>query len=89
MAQERMMLPHTLTLTDRRQLSMTGVTEVVSFDESAILLRTDQGDLLIQGTDLQLKSLLPDSGQITVDGTVSALSYEQPRQGGWLRRMMK
>ena len=33
-------LPHKLTLNERRQLTMTGVTEVISFDESAVVLNT-------------------------------------------------
>lgn len=86
MAEER--LPHTLTLKERRQLTMTGVTEVVSFDDSAVVLVTGLGTLTIHGQQLQLKTLSLDGGQVAVDGTVSALIYEEPRQGGsWLRRL--
>ena len=45
-------LPHKLTLNERRQLTMTGVPEVVSCDESAVVLHTSLGTLLIQGRDL-------------------------------------
>lgn len=89
MAQESMALPHSLTLTDRRQLSMTGVREVISFDENAVLLRTELGELLIQGNELHLKSLSPDNGLITVEGNVAAMTYNEPRQTGWLRRVLK
>ena len=88
MGDERMQLPHKLALNDRRQLTVTGVTEVVSFDENAVLLRTEQGDLLVQGRDLQLRQLSLDGGQVAVDGTVAAMLYEEPRQGGWLRRLL-
>ena len=88
MADDAMKLPHKLTLHERRQLTMTGVSEVVSFDENAVVLRTELGMLTVQGTDLQLKTLSVDGGQVTVDGTVSALSYEEPRHtGGLLRRL--
>lgn len=88
MGEERMTLPHKLTLNERRQLSMTGVSEVVSFDENAIILRTELGMLTIQGQNLQLKTLSLEGGQVAVDGTVSALNYEDPRQsGGWVRRL--
>ena len=40
-------LPHKLTLNERRQLTMTGVTEVISFDETAAVLHTSLGTLLI------------------------------------------
>lgn len=87
MAEERN--PHKLTLDERSKLTMTGVTEVVSFEENAVVLRTSLGTLVVHGRDLQLKTLSLDGGQVAVDGTVSALVYEEARQsGGWLRRML-
>lgn len=87
MAQEH--LPHKLILNERQQLTMTGVTEVVSFDDTAVVLRTDLGTLVIQGRELQLKTLSVEGGQVAVDGAVTSLSYEEPRsQGGWLRRLL-
>lgn len=89
MGEDRVQMPHKLTLNERRQLSMSGVSEVVSFDESAVVLRTQLGILTIHGKDLQLKNLSLEGGQVAVDGTVSALIYEEPRQqsGNWLRRL--
>ena len=85
-----MALPHKLTLDQRNSLTMTGVTEVVSFDENAIMLRTGQGDLLIQGSGLQLRQLSLEGGQVAVDGSVAAMVYEEPRPvGGWLRRLLE
>ena len=78
-------LPHKLCLNERRQLTMTGVTEVVSFEENAVVLHTGLGTLIVQGKDLQLKTLSLEGGQVAVEGTVSALIYEEPRVGGWRR----
>ncbi len=86
MAQEQ--LPHDLTLQRREKLTMTGVTEVVSFDETAVVLHTALGLLMVHGQGLQLKQLSVDGGQIAVEGSISALIYEEPRQGGWLRRLL-
>ena len=83
MAEEH--LPHKLQLSERKTLSMTGVTEVVSFDETAVVLQTSLGLLIVQGQQLQLKNLSLDGGQVAVEGNISALSYEEPRQGGWRR----
>lgn len=88
MAMEEQRLPHKMQLNERRELTMTGVTEVVSFDESAVVLRTSLGSLLIQGKQLQLKTLSLDGGQVAVEGTVSALVYEEPRQTGFWRRLL-
>lgn len=84
-----MALPHKLTLNDRRKLSMTGVTEVVNFDETTVVLRTQLGMLVVNGQDLQLKTLSPEGGQVEVEGSIAALHYEEARTpGGWLRRLL-
>ena len=81
-------LPHSLSLNERRKLSVTGVTGVVRFEDTAVVLKTSLGTLIIQGRQLQLKTLSVDGGQVAVEGTVSALGYEEPRQsGGWMRRL--
>ncbi len=72
-------LPHSLSLQERSRLEMTGVSEVVSFDEGAVILHTDLGTLIIEGEHLQLKTLLPEGGQVRVDGQISSLRYEQNR----------
>ena len=78
-------LPHKLSLNERKELTMTGVTEVVSFEENAVVLRTALGTLIVQGSGLQLKTLSLEGGQVAVDGNISALIYEEPRLGGWKR----
>lgn len=87
MEQEQM--PHKLQLSERQKLTMTGVTEVVSFDENAVVLQTSLGTLLIQGQGLQLKTLSLEGGQMAVDGTVTSLTYEEPRQDGLFRRLFR
>ena len=78
-------LPHKLQLNERKKLTMTGGTEVVSFDETAVVLQTSLGLLIVQGQQLQLKNLSLEGGQVAVEGDINALSYEEPRQGGWRR----
>lgn len=87
MATEQLEMPHKLTLNQRKALNMTGVTEVVSFDENLVVLRTCMGDLLVHGEQLQLKTLSTDGGQVAVEGQIRALIYEQRRNDGWLRRL--
>ncbi len=80
-------LPHKMQLNERRQLTMTGVTEVVSFDEDTVVLQTSLGTLIVQGKELQLKTLSLEGGQVAVDGSISALIYEEPRPAGVWRRL--
>ena len=88
MSMEQVILPHKLTLNERKNLTMTGVTEVVSFDDTAVILKTALGTLVVQGKDLKLKTLSLDGGQVAVDGEISALIYEESKpSGGVLRRL--
>ena len=50
MNEQKPTLPHKLTLNDRRDLILTGVSEVLSFDEDSVTARTDLGILEIQGS---------------------------------------
>ncbi len=89
MEQMHLPLPHKLTLSERKNLTISGVTEVVSFDESAVIVHTDLGTLVIQGHGLQLKTLSPEGGQVVVEGSVGAMYYEERAStGGWLRRLL-
>ena len=88
MVREEITMPHKLALSERKQLTMSGVSEVMSFDDTAVVLRTALGVLTVQGKDLQLKDLSLDGGNVAVEGDIGALYYEEPRQpGGWLRRL--
>lgn len=78
-------MPHSLSLEERSRLTMTGVTEVISFEETSVVLHTALGTLVVQGNDLKLKTLSLEGGQVAVDGHISALIYEEPRLGGWRR----
>ena len=74
--------PHKLSLEERKKLAVSGVVEVVSFEENAVVLRTARGTLLVRGQDLHLKTLSLDGGQVAVDGTITALIYDEPRREG-------
>ena len=74
--------PHQLQLDSRARLHMTGVIEVESFDESTIVLTTTRGTLIVRGEGLHLQLLLLDGGEVLVDGTVDALTYEDSQPAG-------
>ena len=68
--------PHRLTLDERRKLTVTGVEEVVSFHEEEVTVRTVKGLLLVRGEGLKVDKLEKTSGELTVSGQVTDLSYE-------------
>ncbi len=81
---------HGLRLEDRKRLTMTGVTEVLRLDDEAVVLKTGLGLLLVQGQELQLKTLSPEGGQVELRGRICALSYQEPKAAsGRLRRIFQ
>ena len=73
-------IPHRLTLDGRSRLTVSGVDEVASFDESSIRMTTRAGDLLSRGSGLHIEKLSLDGGDLLVDGTVDALIYQEPEE---------
>ncbi len=87
MEREQMALPQKLTLEGRRKLTMNGVSEVVAFDETLVVLQTGLGQLHIQGREMKLKNLA--GGQVAVEGHMEALSFEEPKERrSWLGRLL-
>ena len=89
MSEQKRSLPHKLTLNERKSLTVSGVTEVVSFDDTAVVLRTELGTLTVHGQQLQLKTLNPEGGSVIVEGEICALFYEQKRLSGKLGRFFR
>ena len=54
-----------------------------------MVLHTGLGTLIVQGKGLSLRQLTAEGGQVAVEGNVSSLVYEEPRQaGGFFRRLL-
>lgn len=81
---------HQLILERRERLVVTGVEEVARFDERSVVLTTAMGELEILGDSLHIEKLSLDGGELHVDGTISALQYnDAPREEpGFLRRLL-
>lgn len=82
---------HTLLLRDRRQLTLTGVTRVISCDETGAVLETPQGNLSVGGQGIQVSELSVQTGQVNLSGKIEYLQYAENRQsgGGLLARLFK
>ena len=67
--------PHACFLQNRAAATLTGVREVVSFDENQVIMDTDQGLLTLKGKDLHVSRLSVEKGEVDVEGTVDSLAY--------------
>lgn len=84
-------IPHSIVLEDRKRLSVSGVTDVVSFDEETVILATDLGELIIHGFNLHINRIDVESGDLSLEGEVSSLAYtdNQPVSGGFFGRLFR
>jgi len=81
---------HRLVLESREKLTVSGVEEVESFDENAIVMDTALGALIVRGEGLHIEKLSLDGGDLAVEGTVESLTYEESRErGGFFSRLWR
>ena len=66
---------HRLTLERQRGGTVTGIREVISFEEKEILLHTEEGKLSINGEGLHVKQLDLACGELALEGRIDSLTY--------------
>lgn len=66
---------HKVMMTNRRNCTINGVNEVLSFDIHEILLETEQGMLMIKGDDLHVSRLTLEKGEVDIDGKIDSFTY--------------
>lgn len=86
--------PHSCHLINRTMTNLTGVLEVISFDENQVAMDTDMGLLTVKGKELHVSRLSVEQGEVDVEGTVESLVYssnEAYRKSGqsFLTRLFK
>ena len=64
-----------LNLEDRKKLTLSGVVEVMSFDEEKIDLTTKLGNLTIKGEELKMNKLDVQNGDVIIIGNISYMVY--------------
>lgn len=78
---------HSLELERREKLSLSGVEDVMGFDESMVVLQTGLGRLTVRGEMLHIGMIDLDSGRLELSGKVQELSYDETVERGslWAR----
>ncbi|HEY5560563.1 MAG TPA: sporulation protein YabP [Clostridiaceae bacterium] len=64
-----------LTLESRKKLSLSGVLEVLSFNDNQIVLNTNLGELIIKGKELKINKLDVQNGDIIMVGIIGSFIY--------------
>lgn len=68
---------HKVLMNNRRNLSISGVNDVLSFDVKEVLLETELGMLMVKGADLHIGRLMLDKGEVEVEGKIDSLTYSE------------
>ena len=69
------LLNHSISITERQNIQISGITKIDSFDSEEFLLETSAGPLGIKGKDLEIIKLDTYEGTIMIKGIVDAFSY--------------
>ena len=72
--EEKMGSSHKIMLNNREKGTITGILDVLSFDENTIVLDTDMGLLTIRGKDLHVSRLTLEKGEIDIEGRTDSLT---------------
>ena len=70
---------HEIRIGMRKEMTVTGVREVLRFDDACVVLRSVCGEMTVEGQELRVGILDTDRGLVTLSGTVEALYYTEDR----------
>lgn len=66
---------HNLILENKEKLSISGVSDVDTFDEGKIILFTEDDTLIVEGEELHIQKLDVANGELIIEGTIYAIQY--------------
>lgn len=71
---------HNITINDREDIKITGILDVLSFDEELVICQSDIGVLILKGTNLHINKLDLDNGILDIVGYITSINYEENHQ---------
>lgn len=66
-----------LVLENREKLTLSGVLDVLSFDDQIVIVETELGLLNIKGENLHINKLSIDTSEVIIEGEIDNLSYSE------------
>jgi len=73
---------HALTIDRRERVVVTGMLDVISFDEETVIAETEMGILVLRGNNLHVSRLNLDNGELDLDGDITSVTYEDAHAAG-------
>ena len=84
-------LNHNITINERKNIMITGVKKIDSFDDEEFLLETTMGNIIIKGKDLEIIKLDTYQGSVSIKGLVNSLIYSDTlkKEEGMFSKLFK
>lgn len=91
MLEENVNTIQNVIIENRKKINISGVKEVISFDEETILLDSTLGRITVKGENLHVESFTTDTGELSVTGKIHATVYmsDVKSGGGFISRLFK
>lgn len=82
-----------IILENRNKLSVSGVKDVLSFDDQVVIMETELGLLTVKGENIKINKLSIDTSEVIVEGEINSLSYSEQnkikQEGSFLSKIFK
>ena len=81
-----------ISLKGRREMSISGVEEMLEFDETCVRMRSTDGELIVEGSEIKIGTLDTDVGRVSLCGKINGIYYatdSEKEKKGFLGRLMR
>lgn len=88
------LISHNVTISDRKNIMISGVKKIESFDNEEFLMETNMGYILLKGSELEIIKLDTYQGNVSIKGKINSLNYmenasKKDKEEGIFSRLFK
>lgn len=90
--EKKAIVPHNVIFEERKRLTISGVTDIESFDEQTVVVYCQTGELAIRGEGLHINRIDVDTGELNLEGVrIDSLVYSDnlPSRGGFFSKLFR
>ncbi|MBR7071891.1 MAG: sporulation protein YabP [Clostridia bacterium] len=81
---------HGIISENRKTLNLSGIKDVLSFDEETLLLDTVMGRMTVRGENLHIKDFQTETGEFVAEGRIHAIIYlSDAKTGGFFSKLLR
>ena len=81
--------PNSIILNNRTNLTLTGISEIISSNDKQLLLKTNNTHLTITGNDINITKLIVETGDLEATGRFHSIIYSGREKKNFLKRLFK